>query len=80
MERKIMVEVTPEEYEKIVSGGLNKTEISTEDLVKILLSRSTDKQNRMMDDMLSGRRIIITNGSLKINDRSSLEFIYKVKE
>jgi len=45
-DRKILVEVTPEEYEKIVAGNLDATleTFSTEQLVNELTKRTEDKR------------------------------------
>lgn len=79
MDRKIMVEVTPQEYNKIIAGGLDLKDASTKDLVNELLTRLNDRkvstQNNFYSYGIGGMESIIT-GNIKIDEMTSVEVRY----
>jgi len=81
MERKIMVEVTPQEYNKIVSGALDSSSLSDEDLMGELLKRCTCKKVSTEKGFYewSGQFRAIS-GALKINDKTTIDFVIKTME
>lgn len=80
-ERKIMVEVTPQEYNKIVSGALDSSGLSNEDLMLELVRRCANKKMSTVESFYSwsGQLKVIT-GELRINDNTTIEFSIKSRE
>ena len=85
-DRKILVEVTPEEYEKIVAGNLEKdlTLISTQDLLNEIIKRSANvKEVDPMYDPVTPihSRSTAKTGKIELTiekyDHRTFEWIYK---
>ena len=72
--RTIMVEVTSQEYQKIVAGVLDISTYDTNELVSELVRRCNDKEysTQYAYDLLHKYEVII--GSFKLNDGSSFKF------
>lgn len=82
-ERKIMIEVTQEEYNKIIGGALDDKpnesvlNLTNEQLQYILLRKCIDKNVRVQQDRISMKSYDITSGTIIFDDKTSLEFILK---
>lgn len=78
--RKIMVEVTPEEYRKIVAGALDISSMSTSEIVGELIRRSENKKIDTYKDYRLDRHVTIVEGSVKSNDKSDFNFTFTTRE
>ena len=72
--RKIMVEVTPEEYRKIIAGALDISSMSASEIVGELIRRSEDKKIDTYKDYQHDRYVTVVNGSVKLDDKSDFDF------
>ena len=83
--RKIMIEVTHEEYEKITKGALgDASEISTKELIKEIMRRTNVKDLKVVtpdplfDPLM--RSTSVTQGSLIYEeDENTIKFEYFIK-
>ena len=78
--RKIMVEVTPEEYRKIIAGALDISSMLTNDIVGELIRRSADKKIDTYKDYLHDRHVTVIKGSIKLDDKSDFDFTLVARE
>lgn len=80
-DRKIMIEVTPEEYEKIVNGSLDtSSSLSNDELMSELIKRSSNKKTTTAENFYSweGQFKVLT-GALKINNDTTIEYVIKTR-
>ncbi len=88
--RKIMIEVTEEEYEKIKNGQLEIdieeekkqaiNEVSITDLVKILHGKMVDsmrEKTTYYEDQMACQCIEINQGKIKLSDNIEFEYFYR---
>lgn len=78
--RKIMVEVTPEEYRKIIAGALDISSMSASEIVGELIRRSENKKIDTYKDYLYDRHVTVVKGSVKLNDKSDFDFTFTTRE
>ena len=78
--RKIMVEVTPEEYRKIIAGALDISSMSTSEIVGELIRRSENKKIDTYKDYLHDGHVTVVKGSVKLNDKSDFDFTFTSRE
>lgn len=86
-ERKIMIEVTEEEYEKIKNGQLEIDldevrkkaieEMDTEDLIYRLIHYRINSIQTFVRDPRSGKDYLVTTGKCVLSDDSQFEFSLK---
>ena len=78
--RKIMVEVTPEEYRKIIAGALNISSMSTSEIVSELIRRSEDKKIDTYKDYRYDKHVTVVEGSVKLDDKAGFNFTFTTRE
>ena len=79
MDRKIMVEVSPEEYRKIVAGALDISSMSNDEIVYELIKRS-QKEVDKYKDYQADSYVTVIRGRLKVNDKTIISFTVTTNE
>ena len=66
-DRKVLLEVTHEEYEKIMNGALNVSNASTDELIEEIVRRTDKEDKRILHNPYNG--IVTVSGTVRGNTK-----------